>query len=275
MKEGEAIESRLMSRQIESAQRMVEGHNFDIRKHLLDYDKVMNQQRTAVYGLRNAILDGEDMTDTVLKMISEVVEEIVETHYVPRVAVKSNFEALNVTLRSLFPYAFEYNKENTRDKTTEQLVDEILQIVEKLYHERSDFFMQQGVNFAELERMLLLQIIDNAWKQNLYELDQLQNSVSLRGYAQKDPLIEYQKEAYKLYSAMMNKVRDLMVGYIFRLQLPPVRQAVSAKRQAAAQSKQEDKNQQDVSAARKIGRNDPCPCGSGKKYKKCCGAKNE
>ena len=126
--------------------------------------------------------------------------------------------------------------------------------------------------FPELERMLLLQIIDSAWKQNLYELDQLQNSVSLRGYAQKDPLIEYQKEAYKLYSAMMNKVRDLMVGYIFRLQLPPVRQAVSPKKQAA-QSAGAASNKKAAAEEHKIGRNDPCPCGSGKKYKKCCGAK--
>ena len=277
MKPGEAIESRLMSRQIESAQRMVEGHNFDIRKHLLDYDKVMNQQRTAVYGLRNAILDGEDMTSTVLKMIDEVVEEIVHMHYVPRDPAKSNFETLNVTLRSLFPYAFDYNANNTEGKTREALAEEILKLVEKLYHERADFFASQGVNFPELERMLLLQIIDSAWKQNLYELDQLQNSVSLRGYAQKDPLIEYQKEAYKLYSAMMNKVRDLMVGYIFRLQLPPVRQAVSPRRQAAAQTENRDQKaanaQQAVPANHKIGRNDPCPCGSGKKYKKCCGAK--
>ena len=274
MKPGEAIESRLMSRQIESAQRMVEGHNFDIRKHLLDYDKVMNQQRTAVYGLRNAILDGEDMTNTVLKMIDEVVEEIVQAHYVPRDPTKSNFETLNVTLRSLFPYAFAYTAQNTKYKTRVAFTDEFVNLVVKLYHERADFFASQGVNFPELERMLLLQIIDSAWKQNLYELDQLQNSVSLRGYAQKDPLIEYQKEAYKLYSAMMNKVRDLMVGYIFRLQLPPVRQAVSPKRQAAQtgnDSKNEEK--QALPAERKIGRNDPCPCGSGKKYKKCCGAK--
>ncbi|WP_458402239.1 preprotein translocase subunit SecA [Candidatus Avelusimicrobium sp.] len=269
MKSGEAIESRLMSRQIEGAQRMVEGHNFDIRKHLLDYDKVMNQQRTAIYGLRNAILDGEDMTNTTLRMIEEVVEEIVESHFVPRNPAKSNFETLNITLRSLFPYAFEYKHENTTDKTCESLAAEIFAIVEKLYHERSDFFASQGVIFPELERMLLLQIIDNAWKQNLYELDQLKSSVSLRGYAQKDPLIEYQKEAYKLYAAMMNKVRDLMVGYIFRLQLPPVRQAVSPKKQAAEQKQD---NAGEESSVRKIGRNDPCPCGSGKKYKKCCGA---
>ena len=270
MKEGEAIESRLMSRQIEGAQRMVEGHNFDIRKHLLDYDKVMNQQRTAVYGLRNAILDGEDMTQTVLRMIDEVIEEVVHTYYVPRNPMKSNFETLNITLRSLFPHVFAYDADNTANKTVEQVAEEIFALVEQLYHERAGFFAEQGVNFAELERMLLLQIIDNAWKQNLYELDQLQNSVSLRGYAQKDPLIEYQKEAYKLYSAMMNKVRDLMVGYIFRLQLPPVRRPVA--RAAAAQNTQENKKEQSAVSG-KIGRNDPCPCGSGKKYKKCCGAK--
>ncbi|MBQ8843819.1 MAG: preprotein translocase subunit SecA [Elusimicrobiaceae bacterium] len=271
MKEGEAIESRLMSRQIEGAQRMVEGHNFDIRKHLLDYDKVMNQQRTAIYGLRNAILDGEDMTTTVLRMIEEVVGEIVESHFFPRDPAKCNFETLNITLRSLFPYAFEYNEQNTKNKTQEELAGEILNIVEKLYHERADFFASQGVSFPELERMLLLQIIDNAWKQNLYELDQLKSSVSLRGYAQKDPLIEYQKEAYKLYAAMMNKVRDLMVGYIFRLQLPPVRQAVSAKRQTNENAAKSSADQETPSS-HKIGRNDPCPCGSGKKYKKCCGA---
>lgn len=271
MKEGEAIESRLMSRQIEGAQRMVEGHNFDIRKHLLDYDKVMNQQRTAIYGLRNAILDGEDMTTTVLRMIEEVVGEIVESHFFPRDPAKCNFETLNITLRSLFPYAFEYDEQNTKNKTQEELAGEILNIVEKLYHERADFFASQGVSFPELERMLLLQIIDNAWKQNLYELDQLKSSVSLRGYAQKDPLIEYQKEAYKLYAAMMNKVRDLMVGYIFRLQLPPVRQAVSAKRQTNENAAKSSADQETPSS-HKIGRNDPCPCGSGKKYKKCCGA---
>jgi len=270
MKEGEAIESRLMSRQIEGAQRMVEGHNFDIRKHLLDYDKVMNQQRTAIYGLRNAILDGEDMTQTVLQMMREVIDETVESHYVPRNPIKSNFETLNVTLRSLFPHAFAYDADNTMNKTVEQVADEIFALVEKLYHERAGFFEEQGIKFSELERMLLLQIIDNAWKQNLYELDQLQNSVSLRGYAQKDPLIEYQKEAYKLYSAMMNKIRDLMVGYIFRLQLPPVRRVVPAR---STTNENKGTGKEAPAATGKIGRNDPCPCGSGKKYKKCCGAK--
>ena len=267
MKEGEAIESRLMTRQIEGAQRMVEGRNFDIRKQLLDYDKVMNQQRTAIYGLRNAILDGENMTEKSMQMMEEMVDELVEQYYNPTHLQRSDFEALNVNLRNFFPLDFHYTADNIGRKTHDQFVDEIMAQVKDLYHARVLYFTEQGINFAEIERMLLLQIIDNAWKQNLYELDQLQNSVSLRGYAQKDPLIEYQKESFKLYSAMLNRVRDLMVSYIFRLQLPPRRTA--AERAQAAAAKNADQSQP---VSKHIGRNDPCPCGSGKKYKKCCGA---
>ena len=267
MKEGEAIESRLMTRQIEGAQRMVEGRNFDIRKQLLDYDKVMNQQRTAIYGLRNAILDGENMTEKSMQMMEEIVDELVEQYYNPTHLQRSDFEALNVNLRNFFPLDFHYTADNIGRKTHDQFVDEIMAQVKDLYHARVLYFTEQGINFSEIERMLLLQIIDNAWKQNLYELDQLQNSVSLRGYAQKDPLIEYQKESFKLYSAMLNRVRDLMVSYIFRLQLPPRRTA--AERAQAAAAKNADQSQP---VSKHIGRNDPCPCGSGKKYKKCCGA---
>ena len=267
MKEGEAIESRLMTRQIEGAQRMVEGRNFDIRTQLLDYDKVMNQQRTAIYGLRNAILDGENMTEKSMQMMEEIVDELVEQYYNPTHLQRSDFEALNVNLRNFFPLDFHYTADNIGRKTHDQFVDEIMAQVKDLYHARVLYFTEQGINFAEIERMLLLQIIDNAWKQNLYELDQLQNSVSLRGYAQKDPLIEYQKESFKLYSAMLNRVRDLMVSYIFRLQLPPRRTA--AERAQAAAAKNADQSQP---VSKHIGRNDPCPCGSGKKYKKCCGA---
>ena len=265
MKEGEAIESRLMTRQIEGAQRMVEGRNFDIRKQLLDYDKVMNQQRTAIYGLRNAILDGENMTDKSLQMMAEIIDELVEQYYHPSHPQKSDFESLNVSLRNFFPGDFAYTAETVGRTSREAFADQIMDKVKALYDERVAYFTEQGINFAEIERMLMLQLLDSAWKQNLYELDQLQNSVSLRGYAQKDPLIEYQKESFKLYSSMLNRVRDLMVSYIFRLQLPP--------RRTPAQRAQEQAAKNDPKGARKqIGRNDPCPCGSGKKYKKCCGA---
>ena len=268
MKEGEAIESRLMTRQIESAQRMVEGRNFDIRKQLLDYDKVMNQQRTAIYGLRNAILDGENMSDRSKQMMLEIADELVEQYYFPTHPQRSDFETLNVNLRNFFPLEFAYTSENVGRKTHDELVDDIMRKVEQLYQARSDYFAEQGINFSEIERMLMLQLLDTAWKQNLYELDQLRNNVSLRGYAQKDPLIEYQKESYKLYAAMLNRVRDLMVSYIFRLQLPPRRTpAQRAQEEAAAKNPKGEKP-----VSKNIGRNDPCPCGSGKKYKKCCGA---
>jgi len=265
MKEGEAIESRYMTKQIEGAQRMVEGRNFDIRKQLLDYDKVMNQQRTAIYGLRNAILDGENMTSFTKRMMQEIVEELVDQYYQPRHPQRSDYGALNVGLRNFFPIPFELTSDATKGKSQEAVVEEIISQIDSLYQARSVYFGEQGINFGEIERMLFLQIIDNAWKQNLYELDQLQNSVSLRGYAQKDPLIEYQKESYKLYESMLMRVRDLMVSYIFRLQLPPRRSPAQRAQEAAA----EKGNGQ---PAKRIGRNDPCPCGSGKKYKKCCGA---
>ena len=268
MKEGEAIESRLMTRQIEGAQRMVEGRNFDIRKQLLDYDKVMNQQRTAIYGLRNAILDGENMTEKSMQMMEEVIDELVEQYYQPSHPQRSDFDALNVNLRNFFPAEFAYTAENVGRKSQTALADEIITKVKDLYQARVLYFTEQGINFSEIERMLLLQLLDSAWKQNLYELDQLQSSVSLRGYAQKDPLIEYQKESYKLYSSMLNRVRDLMVSYIFRLQLPPRRTAAERAQEAAAKNP-DNKNQP---LTKNIGRNDPCPCGSGKKYKKCCGA---
>jgi len=265
MQEGEAIESRFMTGQIEGAQRMVEGRNFDIRKQLLDYDKVMNQQRTAIYGLRNAILDGQDMTSFTKRMMQEIVEELVNQYYQPSHPQRSDYGALNVGLRNFFPLPFELSAESTKGKSQDQIADEIMAQVNDLYQARFVYFSEQDINFSEIERMLFLQIIDNAWKQNLYELDQLQNSVGLRGYAQKDPLIEYQKESYKLYESMLARVRDLMVSYIFRLQLPPRRSpAQRAQEQAAANGNGQ--------VARKIGRNDPCPCGSGKKYKKCCGA---
>ncbi len=258
MKEGEAIESRLM----------VEGRNFDIRKQLLDYDKVMNQQRTAIYGLRNAILDGENMAERSMQMMEEVVADLVEQYYHPTHPQQSDFETLNVSLRNFFPEPFAYTQETVGRQSQDALISDIMKKVEALYQTRVQYFTEQGINFSEIERMLLLQLLDSAWKQNLYELDQLQSSVSLRGYAQKDPLIEYQKESYKLYSSMLNRVRDMMVGYIFRLQLPPRRTPAQRVQQEAEKNKKEGS----APLSKNIGRNDPCPCGSGKKYKKCCGA---
>ena len=276
MKEGDVIESRLMSRQIESAQRMVEGHNFDIRKHLLDYDKVMNQQRTAIYNLRNAILDGASVRPQSMAMIHEVIDDVFHKYFDAHNPHKSDFNTLNMFLRRVFTVEENFSADNLTARGLKQAEDEVFEKIKKVFDERAKYFDEQGINFAEVEKMLMLQIIDTAWKQHLYELDQMQKSVSLRGYAQKDPLIEYQKESYNLYQSMLNKVRDIFVEYIFRLQLPPKRRVSPVG--TAEQGGDENIGSEDtVDAPKKhavpgkIGRNDPCPCGSGKKYKKCCG----
>jgi preprotein translocase subunit SecA len=267
MQDGEAIESRIISKQIEGAQRRVEGHNFDIRKHLLDYDKVMNQQRTAVYGLRNAILDGDNCDERIQSMIEETAEDLFNNFYNNKTPQASDFSSLNAYFNRVFTVDLNLKPEDANGKNIDALLKDVREKINKAYEQRANYFKEQGFDFDEIERTLMLQILDQAWKQHLYELDQLQKSVGLRGYAQKDPLIEYQKESFSLYQGMMSRVRDFFVEYTFRLQLPPKRTAAEIKREQLRQ----DAGEKGETIPDKIGRNDPCPCGSGKKYKKCCG----
>lgn len=265
MKKGEALESSLLSSQIARAQRRVEGHNFDIRKHLLDYDKVMNQQRTAVYNLRNAILDGENFSDRTQQMIAEMAADLFYKFYNEKHPARSDFNAINTLFKRIFTIDVNLDSTNIKSKKADALLQDLTDKAIEACKQRAAYFNEQGIDFSEIERMLLLQLLDQAWKQHLYELDQMQKSINLRAYGQKDPLIEYQKESYSLYLAMMNRIRDLFVEYIFRLQLPPQRKPVQQVQQQAQTS---DGKTQEI---HKIGRNDLCPCGSGKKYKKCCG----
>ena len=216
MEDGEAIESRLISRQIESAQKRVEARNFDIRKNLLDYDKVMNKQRTAIYSLRNAILDGENVSDRVQQMIEEVVEESFE-HWTPENGSSENWDvdSLKAFFSRTFLIDFGYTRDELLKVNREELQKELLAQIRHIYDDRVAYFAQQLVDFKEIERMLMLQLIDQMWKTHLYELDHLQKSVGLRAYGQKDPLIEYQKESFsmkmlkaKLYEVEMDKKRS-------------------------------------------------------------------
>ena len=281
MEEGEVIESSLVSRQIEGAQKRVEGMNFDARKQLLDYDNVMNKQRLAVYELRNAILDGVGVPDRVKSMIHEAIEEQLDLH-APQDQASSlwNMEALNVYLKKTAGFEMVYSPEDAHVLNRAVLQDEVMKKIDEAYAKRFADFEERNVNFAELQRVLLLQIMDHIWKNHLFELDHLKKGVGLRAYGQKDPLIEYQKESYALFEGMLGRVRDQMVEYVFRIQLPPrpvarpVPQAVTAgaPAQAKVQAQAAPAKPANKFADAKIGRNDLCPCGSGKKYKKCHGA---
>ncbi|NLO91494.1 MAG: preprotein translocase subunit SecA [Elusimicrobia bacterium] len=279
MKDGEAIESGVISYQIESAQRRVEGYNFDIRKRLLDYDKVMNQQRTAIYCLRNAILDGADVSERSGQMIDEVLEECMDRWCAKNAHIQAwDLDSFDAFLKQTFNMELGYTRDELPKIGRDALYRELRDEIQSVYDERANYFKEQGFDFKEIERMLMLQLIDQAWKMHLYELDHLQKSVGLRAYGQKDPLIEYQKESFTLYQGMLGRVRDQMVNYLFKIQLPPKRTApppAAAQRQQegapAAQQQQGRTASRQGAAPHKIGRNDPCPCGSGKKYKKCCG----
>ncbi|MEA3307769.1 MAG: SEC-C metal-binding domain-containing protein, partial [Elusimicrobiota bacterium] len=256
----------------------VESMNFDSRKQLLDYDNVMNKQRQAIYGLRNAILDGDDVTDRVKQMIEETLEDQFNI-FTPKDKSYQlwNMSELNVYLKKNFGFSVDYNEDELAKTPYEAFAKEITDRALKIYENRFPDFLERNVDFAEMQQILLLQIIDHIWKNHLFELDHLKKGVGLRAYGQKDPLIEYQKESYAMFEKMITRVRDQMVEYVFKIQLPP-RVVHRPKMQetrdgaaAVAAAEGSDGAQQKTAVIQKIGRNDPCPCGSGKKYKKCHG----
>jgi preprotein translocase subunit SecA len=287
MTEGEVIESPLVSRQIANAQRRVETHNFDIRKQLLDYDNVMNKQREVIYKLRNEILDNESITQQVQLMIEEDVEEKLDVSC-PEDQYPEAWDL--ATLRAYIERVagIDFDFGDVAKLNREPLREDLLKAFKDVYAKREGEF--EGYNFREVEKMVLLQMIDKAWKGHLYDLDHLKKSIGLRAYGQKDPKIEYQKESFILFETMLGRIREQAVEYIFKVQAPrmpppppppvtlskeaaeaaPEANGHSAPKPAQPQSllKREKAPLPDV---QKIGRNDPCYCGSGKKFKKCHG----
>jgi len=283
MKEGEEIQHPWISKAIENAQRKVEGMNFDIRKQLLDYDNVMNKQREAVYRLRNEILEGEDVSVTIKDMLSESIEEKVG-QWAPAKAYPEqwDFVSLNAWLMRIFNIKLELPEQEIVSLKQENLRAMIDENVDLVYKKREEEMSTPIIR--HVERMILLQMIDTAWKEHLYDLDQIKKGIGLRAYGQKDPKIEYQKESFSMFENMMHRIREATIDYLFKVQIAP--QPVRREIPAAATLKEpaapglslkpranKHNEPDEVKPVDKLGRNDPCPCGSGKKYKKCCGAK--
>ncbi len=281
LKEGEAIEHPWISKAVENAQRKVEGRDFDIRKQLIDYDNVMNKQREAVYRLRNEILEGEDISRTIQDMWLESVEEKIE-QWAPEKTYPEQWEWPNFHAWMSRSYGINFevaNKEELSYLTRDALKTILLDKIQDAYEKRKETLGKELL--SHIERMVLLQMIDLAWRDNLYELDQLKKGIGYRAYAQKDPKIEYQKESYLLFTGMMKRIRETTIEYVFRVQVnvtaKPMPSGQESRNSDPTKSNADanDKNvkkQVTTKDIKKIGRNDPCPCGSGKKYKKCCGA---
>jgi preprotein translocase subunit SecA len=304
--EEEPIAAGMLSKAIERAQKRVEENNFATRKHVLEYDDVMNLQRKVIYAERRRVLDGHDMKDTILGYLRETVDQAVNIHCSTEVP-RSEWDqpGLFRFLNDYFPLEFRASEKDLEGKSNEELKDFLNDIALSLYEERER--QLTPTLMRELERWVVLQVVNQKWVEHLANMDYLRDGVSLRAYGQKDPLVEYKKEAYEMFQGLMASIADDVVRYIFRVQVaaeappPPVHPsylnpmeigagvddgaglmgyggdvdaaALSAVSAAAAAAGLPSPRQVLHGGSGEVGRNDPCPCGSGKKYKKCCGAR--
>jgi len=282
MTEGIPIESRLISKRIENAQKAVEAQNFEARKHLLEYDDVMNKQRETIYSTRRAILEGADQRELVLEKAEEIAYELVDI-YCPRDQHPDQWNVTQFSNEVLNQFGFEPKAVgiDIANLNHDSLADALIAKVNARYEEKETLFGAQVMRW--LERRILLDIVDAQWKDHLLSLDHLKEGIGLRGYAQKDPLVEFKKEAFTLFDDLMDRIDKESVRFLFLVQ--PAKPEDEA-RQIERRQRQQQQNLQfqtgaaqaeppkPVRAAAKVGRNDPCPCGSGKKYKKCHGVES-
>jgi preprotein translocase subunit SecA len=313
MEEGVPIESKLISRRIEVAQKAVEAQNFESRKHVLEYDDVMNKQRVAVYGLRKELLSGIDqkeliLDDYVAAMVSDALDR-----FAPRNvhADQWDIEGLNKYLIEQFGLEMSAQGIDADQLNRQELGDSVFEKLKELYDAKEKQLGSDAMRYHE--RMIMLSVLDTQWKDHLLSMDHLKEGIGLRGYGQHDPLVEYKRESFDMFESMMRRSQEDTVRYLFHMQIvegqqaqaqqtaaapadgdqqlppPPPRKRASTsmddleaqfqrrKKRELEQARMAGSNgntapQQVVRGQAKVGRNDPCPCGSGKKYKKCHGA---
>jgi len=274
MEEGQPIEHRLISKAIENAQKRVEGQNFDIRKHLLEYDDVMNRQRQVIYEQRKKVLKGEALWDDVEEMVQEMVEEMVP-EYVDEKRHPEDWDLKGLDEEIFRHFTLKPDLAGTgRELGPEAIHERIVAEVKTLLRNKETEYGKPLMDY--LMKVIMLQSIDTQWKENLLAMDHLKEGIGLRGYGQKDPVREYQKEGYDMFMDMIRRVKEDSVEKLCLVQIrreEEVQRIEEKQRQNYIMSRGEDTPaaatiKRDTA---KVGRNDPCPCGSGKKYKKCCG----
>jgi preprotein translocase subunit SecA len=331
MEEDVPIESRLITKRIAAAQEAVEAQHFASRKHLLEYDDVMNKQRQAVYGMRRQLLEGVDQTERIKDIIQGIVASFSDIRC-PEKAHTSTYDLIGLQSDVLSQFGVKIDLEELNGLLKQEIEDHINELLERRFKEKEDLIGPE--NMREAERVVMLNVIDNQWKDHLLSMDHLKEGIGLRGYGQKDPLIEYKKESFELFQDMMDRIEDETIRYLFFLQvagpggpgpdgdgggplgkpkpLLPFSEdeedeeevddeealvGANSEQRRAAQSAVEDftrniqrkkdkemaelqfvggsgttTEKKQATSDKKAGRNDPCPCGSGKKYKKCHGA---
>jgi preprotein translocase subunit SecA len=276
LQEDEPIEHRMISRAIENAQSRVEAQNFSIRKQLLEFDDVMNTQRTIIYQQRREILQGGSLKAAVMDMAEDLVETLLAECTDPKTYAEDwDLEKLNIEVPRLFGFDPQWTVESLADTPQEQFAEEFLQRILNRYETREHEFGEAVMR--DLESYIMLQTVDSLWKDHLLNMDHLKEGIGLRGYAQQDPLVAYKREGHALFQDMIERLKEESVRLLYHIQIERESQVEQLRREQENQpmyygpADGAPARPQVIRKDRKVGRNDPCPCGSGKKYKKCCG----
>jgi len=269
MEEDVPIENRMVSKAIENAQKKVEAHNFDIRKHLLEYDDIMNKQRTEIYSFRREILQGEGLREKIFQMIDDIVDEVTQV-YCPEEKHPEEWDmkGLKDAVYGIFSIAV-----NETTTGIDNLRESLSSAIKAAYDKRESDIGNETMRY--LEKVVFLQVLDAQWKDHLLGMDHLKEGIGLRGYGQRDPLSEYKKEAFDIFADLTGRISMDTVSRLFKIQIREEegikKKQVQPKQPILYNRGEGSETNQPVTKGKKVGRNDPCPCGSGKKYKKCCG----
>ncbi len=283
MDEDDPIEHNMISKAIENAQKKVEGHNFDIRKHLLEYDDVMNKQREVVYQQRREVLDSKDIKSVIEDLLAEEMDSIAAEFVEQKILSEDwDWQGINELLQGIIGVAPEWDEADKQDLDHDRFVDKLKQIAQRAYEEQEERIGVEGMRY--LERVIFLQMVDTYWKEHLLNMDHLKEGIGLRGYGQKNPLNEYKREGFEMFAVMIETVKHKTLSTLFKIKIASEeevdREALEKRKRQQSEMRLsrgggegsgEAQQQPMKREGEKIGRNAPCPCGSGKKYKKCHG----
>lgn len=279
MGEDDPIEHKLITRSIENAQKKVEGRNFDMRKHVLEYDDVMNQQREVIYGERRKVLLGDNLREHILGMLGGIIEAQMNQYANEKLYPEEwSLENLITDAEGIYAPKGRMKLEELENMSRDELQDFLNQVAEESYTQREQLFGED--NMRELEKIIMLRVVDNRWMEHLDRMDMLREGIGLLAYGQRQPLVEYKIRGHEMFNQMIASIQNDIVSLIFRVNIITREQQEAMEREnqqrmAAAKANHGDDFQENVKQpvknGEKIGRNDPCPCGSGKKYKNCCG----
>ena len=275
--EDEVIEHKFLSRAIEFAQKKVEGNNFEIRRRLYEYDQVMNEQREIIYSERNKVLEGEDLRENVINMIREVINRCVDLYLNNDVNLVKEIDVINMSefLMPIFKnQVVVFGEKNKKELEKKNVIEKLFSEAVKIYEQKENEFGTEQMR--EIERIIILKMVDRHWMDHIDNMDKMRQGISLRAYAQRDPLVEYKFLSYDMFDEMSNNIQLDTVKGLFNVRIEMQIEREEVEKETFTNSGAENENiKQPVKNENKIGRNDLCPCGSGKKYKHCCGKNNK